>query len=138
MIRKIFVSLLLLLSCGFDAQAEEALRTGDTYTKSALLKGINTYLGVNTSVSQNAAKISLAGKRIEIWTADASCGFQMCQYFIVENVEGKYKLLGDFFGRYKVLEASDNGFRHLEVSSNVAGETSTYILHFNGESFARK
>lgn len=138
--------LLLILSFSLNVNASQ-FKLGKSYERNELQKIIRDYIGLEQNailmrVTTRPIPLSLSGKNIELLTAEDSCGTAGCQFFIVERyAEGnkvKFRLLADFFGRFTVLEKSTRSFRQIQVSADIGGIKSGYILEFNGEYFARK
>lgn len=134
------VALLTIVSLA-GAAPDEKLQYNTPYTAEQLNGQITNFLGFSTASTKSKFEVSLAGKNIELWTAVESCGFRACQYFIVEPTtvkkKSQFRVLGQFFGTYKILQASSNGFHHIEVTHDLAGEEIKYVLKYKDGSYGK-
>lgn len=134
--------MLLPLIFALTASADAKARLGGVYTKSEAEKLLRDFAGVATEFEATALNLSLKNEPVELWTAKDSCGRGGCQYFILKTVKGddgkpRLKWIAEFFGAYKVLDSSSNGYRHIQVDAKSGDEKLTYVLKFKGEYFER-
>jgi hypothetical protein len=124
------ISFVLILFGRAFAQGSNTpfLEPGQSYSELKAKAAAIATAGVNSRITILRVDVALSGARCEFWRLDDTCGSGGCQYFILEKSSKTVKFIGDFFGRYKILEQSTDGFKHISVQTESGDGKINYTL----------